>query len=207
MDARSGGTSAVRTKRNTMTDLIRCPWPSDDALMIAYHDHEWGMPLHDDRMLFEFLLLEGVQAGLSWRTVLHKRENYREAFDGFDPEKIARYNKRKIESLLKNAGIIRNRAKVESSIGNAKAFLAVAEEFGSFDRYVWRFVDGAPIVNHHKTLKQIPVTSREAEALSKDLKERRFRFVGPTIIYSHMQATGMVNDHLVTCYRHGECQA
>ncbi len=188
-----------------MTDLIRCPWPSDDPLMIEYHDREWGMPLHDDRMLFEFLLLEGVQAGLSWRTVLYKRENYRRAFDGFDPEKIARYNKRKIESLLRNAGIIRNRAKVESSVGNAKAFLAVAGEFGSFDRYIWRFVHEKPIVNHRKTVKQIPVTTREAEALSRDLKDRGFRFVGPTIMYSHMQATGMVNDHLVTCFRHGEC--
>lgn len=186
-------------------ELIRCPWPSDDPLMIEYHDREWGVPLHDDRTIFEFLILEGVQAGLSWRTVLHKRENYRKAFDGFDPEKIARYNKRKVESLLKNEGIIRNRLKVEASIKNAKAFLKTVEEFGSFDAYIWRFTDGKQIVNRWKTLKQLPVSTRISDAMSKDLRARGFSFVGTTIMYAHMQATGMVNDHMVTCWRHGEC--
>ena len=183
----------------------RCPWPATDPLMIEYHDREWGVPLHDDRTLFEFLILEGVQAGLSWRTVLHKRENYRKAFDGFDPEKIARYNKRKVESLLKNEGIIRNRLKVEASIKNAKAFLKTVEEFGTFDAYIWRFTDGKQIVNRWKTIKQLPATSPISDAMSKDLKARGFSFVGSTIMYAHMQATGMVNDHMVTCWRHGEC--
>jgi len=187
------------------TNLIGCPWPSDDPLMIEYHDREWGVQLHDDLKLFEFLVLEGVQAGLSWRTVLHKRENYRKAFDGFDPEKIARYNKRKVESLLNNAGIIRNRLKVEASIKNAKAFLKTAEEFGSFDTYIWRFTDGKQVVNRWKTLKQLPASTAISDAMSKDLKARGFSFVGTTIMYAHMQATGMVNDHLVTCWKHGEC--
>lgn len=186
-------------------DRIRCPWPAEDALMVEYHDREWGTPLHDDRKLFEFLVLEGAQAGLSWRTVLYKRENYRKAFDGFDPEKVARYNKRKVESLLKNEGIIRNRLKVESAIRNAKAFLKTVEEFGSFDAYIWRFTDGKQIVNRWKAQKQIPVSTSVSDAMSKDLKERGFNFVGSTIMYSHMQATGMVNDHLVGCWRHAKC--
>jgi DNA-3-methyladenine glycosylase I len=186
--------------------ITRCPWPADDPLMIAYHDTEWGVPLHDDRRLFEFLVLEGVQAGLSWRTVLHKRENYRRTHNDFDPVKVARYTKRKIESLLRDPGIIRNRLKVASSVSNAKAFLQVVREFGSFDRYIWGFVKGKPIVNRWKTLKQLPAVTPLAELISTDLKSRGFRFVGPTIVYAHMQATGMVNDHLVTCFRHGECK-
>ncbi len=175
--------------------------------MLEYHDREWGVPVHDDRRLFEFLILEGAQAGLSWRTVLYMRENYRRAFDGFDPEQIARYNKRKVESLLKNEGIIRNRLKVEAGVTNARAFLETVEEFGSFDAYIWRFTDGQPIVNRWKTTKQIPASTPISDAMSKDLKARGFRFVGTTIMYAHMQATGMVNDHLVSCFRHAECQS
>lgn len=197
---------AFRCERESVTtELIRCPWPADDPLMIEYHDREWGVPLHDDRKLFEFLILEGVQAGLSWRTVLYKRENYRKAFDGFDPEKIARYNKRKVESLLKNEGIIRNRLKVEAAIKNAKAFLRTVDEFGTFDAYIWRFTDGKQIVNRWKTHKGVPPTTPISDAMSKDLKARGFTFVGSTIMYAHMQATGMVNDHLVSCWRHEEC--
>ncbi|HWO57198.1 MAG TPA: DNA-3-methyladenine glycosylase I [bacterium] len=187
-------------------DFARCPWPSDDPLMLDYHDCEWGVPVHDDRRLFEFLTLEVAQAGLSWRTVLYKRENYRRAFDGFDPEKIARYNKHNVESLMKNEGIIRNRLKIEATISNARAFLKTVEEFGRFDAYIWRFTDGRPIVNRWKTTKQIPASTPISDAMSKDLKARGFRFVGTTIMYAHMQATGMVNDHLVSCFRHAECQ-
>ena len=172
--------------------------------MVAYHDTEWGVPLHDDRKLFEFLVLEGAQAGLSWMTVLKKRENYRKAFEGFDPQKVARYNKAKIRKLLGDAGIIRNRLKIESAVVNAKAYLKVQEEFGSFAAYSWRFVDGEPIVNRWKTLKQMPATSPISDAFSKDLKQRGFRFVGPTIIYAHMQAVGMVNDHTTDCFRYRE---
>jgi DNA-3-methyladenine glycosylase I len=181
----------------------RCPWPVD-ALYIAYHDTEWGAPLHDDRALFEFLVLEGAQAGLSWHIVLKKRENYRAAFDQFDPEKVARYNQNKINKLLANAGIIRNRLKIAAAIANARAFLAVQEEFGTFDRYIWRFVDGKPIINHRRSMKEIPARTKESDAMSKDLKQRGFRFVGSTICYAHMQATGMVNDHLAHCFRHKE---
>lgn len=180
----------------------RCAWPADDPLMIAYHDEEWGVPVHDDRKLFEFLMLETAQAGLSWRTILHRREGYRKAFANFDPAKVARFNKRKVESLLKDTGIIRNRLKVEGAVKNAKAFLKVQDEFGSFDAYIWRFVDGRPIQNKWKSLKQLPAITKEAEKLSKDLKQRGFTFVGPTIVYAHMQATGMVNDHTVECFRH-----
>ena len=172
--------------------------------MVAYHDTEWGVPLHDDRKLFEFLVLEGAQAGLSWMTVLKKRENYRKAFEGFDPQKVARYNKAKIRKLLGDAGIIRNRLKIESAVTNAKAYLKVQEEFGSFAAYSWRFVDGEPIINRWKTLKQMPATSSISEAFSKDLKQRGFRFVGPTIMYAHMQAVGMVNDHTTDCFRYRE---
>ena len=179
-------------------------WKKIDPPMVAYHDTEWGVPLHDDRKLFEFLVLEGAQAGLSWMTVLKKRENYRKAFEGFDPQKVARYNKAKIRKLLGDAGIIRNRLKIESAVVNAKAYLKVQEEFGSFAAYSWRFVDGDPIVNRWKTLKQMPATSPISDAFSKDLKQRGFRFVGPTIIYAHMQAVGMVNDHTTDCFRYRE---
>ena len=180
---------------------FRCPWAIDE-LYQRYHDTEWGVPLHDDRRLFEFLVLEGVQAGLSWHIVLKKRENYRVAFDRFDPEKVARYNAAKIARLLNDAGLIRNRLKIQSAIQNAKAFLKVQEEFGSFDAYIWRFVDGRPKINFWKTLKQIPARTPVSDALSKDLRRRGFNFVGSTICYAHMQATGMVNDHLVACFRH-----
>jgi len=185
----------------------RCGWCGTDPLYVAYHDSEWGVPLHDDRTLFEFLVLEGAQAGLSWLTVLRKREAYRAAFDGFDPDVVAAYNARKVRSLLLNDGIIRNRQKIEAAIANARAFLDVQEEFGSFDAYVWRFVGGKPRRNAWKSLRQIPASTSEAEALSRDLKTRGFRFVGPTICYAHMQATGMVNDHLVECFRYREIRS
>jgi DNA-3-methyladenine glycosylase I len=184
--------------------FIRCPWPTSDPLMLAYHDREWGVPVHDDRTLFEFLLLEGSQAGLSWSTILRKREGYRVAFDGFDPEQVARYGPDKVAELLANPGIVRNRAKVAAAIGNAKAFLAIREEHGSFDRYIWGFVDGKVVHNAWTRLGDLPAVTPLAETISRDLKRRGFRFVGPTIVYAHMQATGMVNDHLVTCYRHRE---
>jgi DNA-3-methyladenine glycosylase I len=183
----------------------RCAWVSvDDPLMLQYHDREWGVPVHEDRTHFEFLILEGAQAGLSWTTILRKRENYRKAFDNFDPAKVARFTARRLEKLLQDPGIIRNRLKIESSVRNAKAFLKVQEEFGSFDDYCWRFVDGKPKLNKLKSMQQIPATSPESDAFSKDLKQRGFNFVGSTIIYAHMQATGMVNDHLVDCFRYRE---
>jgi DNA-3-methyladenine glycosylase I len=183
--------------------VIRCAW-ARNALNIPYHDEEWGVPLHDDRQLFEFLVLEGAQAGLSWDIILRKRERYREVFDGFDPEKVARYGKRKVQALLKDAGIIRNRMKIAAAIGNARAFLKVQEEFGTFDAYIWRFVGGRPKQNAWSALKQVPARTAESDALSKDLKKRGFGFVGSTICYAHMQATGMVNDHLVSCFRYRE---
>ena len=183
---------------------VRCAWCGDDALYVAYHDSEWGVPLHDERRLFEMLILEGAQAGLSWLTVLRKREAYRAAFDGFDPEKVARYDGRKVRALLTNPGIIRNRLKVEAAVANARAFLTVQDEVGSFDAYVWRFVKGKPKRNAWRTLAQVPALTPEAEALSRDLRSRGFKFVGPTICYAHMQATGMVNDHLVSCFRYRE---
>ena len=182
----------------------RCPWPKSDN-DIAYHDHEWGVPLHDDRALFELLILEGAQAGLSWSTILNKRENYRRAFDQFDAKKIARYGDKKVAALLADAGIVRNRLKIAATITNAKAFLAVQKEFGSFDRYLWSFVGGKPIVNHPRSTKDVPVRTAESDALSKDLLKRGFKFVGSTIIYAFMQASGMVNDHMVTCPRHAVC--
>jgi DNA-3-methyladenine glycosylase I len=189
-----------------MTDTRkRCAWIGSD-LMREYHDSEWGVPLHDDRKLFEFLVLEGMQAGLSWSTILNKRENYRYAFHGFDPEQIARYDARKVASLLKDAGIIRNRQKIAAAVKNAQAFLRVQEEFGSFDAYSWRFVGGKPRLNHRRTLHALPARTRESDAFSKDLIRRGFSFVGPTVVYAHMQATGMVNDHLVSCYRWAEVQ-
>lgn len=184
----------------------RCPWPADNPLMLAYHDTEWGVPLHDDQKLFEFLILEGMQAGLSWSTILNKRENFRKAFDNFDPKKVARYRQAKIDKLLQDAGIIRNKLKIAAAITNAKAFLQVQQEFGSFDKYIWQFTNGRMIVNRWKTIKQIPPLSPEAETMSKDLKQRGFKFVGPTICYAHMQATGMVNDHLVSCFRYKQVQ-
>jgi DNA-3-methyladenine glycosylase I len=180
----------------------RCGWCGDDPLYVAYHDTEWGVPLHDERRLFEMLILEGAQAGLSWLTVLRKREAYRAAFDGFDPERVAAYDGRKVRALLRNPGIIRNRQKVEAAVANARAFLKVQEEFGSFDAYVWRFVKGKPKRNAWRRLAQVPAVTPEAEALSRDLRSRGFKFVGPTICYAHMQATGMVNDHLVDCFRY-----
>jgi DNA-3-methyladenine glycosylase I len=180
----------------------RCPWiKPDNQDYIEYHDKEWGVPAHDDRVIFEFLTLEAAQAGLSWYTVLRKRENYRRAFAGFDPEKVARYGKRQIASLLKNAGIIRNGAKILAAVNNAAKFLEVQEEFGTFDAYIWRFVDDKPIVHRIKRLKDFPATSAESDALSKDLKQRGFKFVGSTICYAHMQATGMINDHVLSCFR------
>ena len=182
----------------------RCAWSGTDPLYIAYHDEEWGVPIHDDPVLFEFLVLEGAQAGLSWSTILRKRDAYRRAFDRFDPRKVARYEKRKVASLLRDAGIVRNRAKIASAIKNAKAFLDVQAEFGSFDAYQWRFVNGRPIQNRWRAEGDIPPRSAQSDALSDDLKRRGFSFVGSTIIYAHMQAVGMVNDHVVTCFRHRE---
>ena len=182
----------------------RCAWAGTDPLYVAYHDEEWGVPVHDDRRLFEFLILEGAQAGLSWSTILRKRDGYRRAFDGFDPFKVVRYEERKKAALLADAGIVRNRAKIESAIKNAKAFLKVQEEFGSFDEYQWRFVDGRPIQNQRRAIGNIPARTAESDAMSEDLKSRGFSFVGSTIIYAHMQAVGMVNDHLVACFRHRE---
>jgi DNA-3-methyladenine glycosylase I len=189
----------------TSTAKRRCDWVSlDDPLHRAYHDEEWGVPVHDDRTLFEFLVLEGAQAGLSWSTILSKRENYRKAFDGFDPRKVARYDERKVRSLLSDPGIVRNNLKVRSAVQNARAYLRVQEEFGTFDSYSWRFVGGKPKVNRWRSLKQIPAKTRGSEAMSRDLLARGFKFVGPTICYAHMQATGMVNDHLVQCFRHDQ---
>jgi DNA-3-methyladenine glycosylase I len=184
--------------------MSRCGWAGTDPVYVAYHDQEWGVPVHDDTTLFEFLVLEGAQAGLSWITILRRRAAYRAAFSGFDPAKVAAYDGNRKRALLRDATIIRNRAKIDAAIGNARAFLKVQQEFGSFDDYIWRFTDGRPIRNRWRTLKQVPPTTRESELMSRDLKQRGFRFVGPTICYSHMQATGMVNDHLIDCFRHRE---
>ena len=185
----------------------RCEWGTVSQLYIDYHDNEWGVPIHDDRTLFEFLILEGAQAGLSWETVLKKRENYRKAFSNFDPVKVSRYSDKKVEALMGNKGIIRNRLKITSAINNAKRFLEVRKEFGSFDTYIWQFVNGKPITNRFKSIQEIPATTKESDAMSKDLKKRGFTFVGPTICYAHMQATGMVNDHIVGCFRYKEIKA
>jgi DNA-3-methyladenine glycosylase I len=185
-----------------MKDIKRCPWPGDDPLMIAYHDHEWGAPLHDDVKLYEFLVLEGMQAGLSWSIVLRKRENFRHAFEGFDPLKVAGYRPKDVDRLLSDPGIIRNRLKIEAAISNARCFLEAQKEFGSFDRYIWQFVHGKPIRHRFQSLSEIPSTSPESDALSKDMKRRGFKFVGSTVLYAHMQATGMVNDHLMSCFRY-----
>ncbi len=186
--------------------LTRCPWPGDDPRMVEYHDREWGVPLHDDRKLFEFLILEGMQAGLSWSTILNKRENFRKAFHGFDPERVARYTARDVKRLLGDAGIIRNRLKIEAAINNARRFLTVQQEFGSFERYIWQFVGGKPINNRVKSLSEIPARTELSDAISKDLLARGFKFVGSTIVYAHMQATGMVNDHTVDCFRYRQVQ-
>ena len=187
-------------------ELVRCAWVGRDPLAIDYHDLEWGVPVHDDRKLFEFLILEGMQAGLSWMTILRKRDNFRLAYDDFDPLKIARYAQSKFDQLLANPGIIRNRRKIEASAKNAQAFLEVQAEFGSFDTYIWQFVGGAPRVNSWKNVSELPTQTEESVAMSKDLLMRGFKFVGPTICYAHMQATGMVNDHTTDCYRYLECQ-
>ena len=185
----------------------RCTWVSvDDPLMVEYHDREWGVPVHDDRRHFEFLVLEAAQAGLSWSIVLKRREGYRRAFSQFDPAKVARFTDRRVEKLTLDPAIIRNRMKIEAAIRNARALLAIQKEFGSFDAYCWRFVDGRPKVNRRKVMREIPATSPESDAFSKDLKRRGFSFVGSTIVYAHMQATGMVNDHLVDCFRYREIQ-
>ncbi len=185
--------------------LKRCSWARGSALERDYHDTEWGVPLHDDRGLFEFITLEGAQAGLSWLTVLKKRDNYRKLFDDFDVNKIARYNKRKVESLLKNPGIIRNRLKVEATISNARAFLEIQDKFDSFDNYIWQFTNGKPVVNHWKKAQDVPASTGLSDIISKELKKRGFRFAGTTICYAFMQATGMVNDHTVDCFRHHQC--
>ena len=186
-------------------EIQRCGWvPLKDELYVKYHDEEWGLPIHNDRLLFEFLVLEGFQAGLSWRTVLYKRENFRQAFDHFDPEMVARYDEAKVAGLLSDAGIIRNKSKVLACVQNARAFLQVQQEFGSFDSYIWRFVDGKPLVNTWRSVSEIPAKTAESDLMSKDLLQRGFKFVGSTICYAHMQATGMVNDHLVDCFRYSE---
>ena len=184
----------------------RCSWCGDDPLYMAYHDEEWGVPVRDDRVLFEFLLLEGAQAGLSWITILRKREAYRELFDGFDAEKVARYTDRRLDGILTNARIVRNRLKVYGARQNARAFLAVQEKYGSFSDYIWDFVDGRPIQNRWRSMGEVPATSDVSYRLSNDMKKRGFTFVGPTIVYAHMQATGMVNDHTTDCFRHAECR-
>jgi DNA-3-methyladenine glycosylase I len=183
------------------SDKIRCGWASNE-LSILYHDKEWGVPVHDDRTLFEFLILEGAQAGLSWNTILQKRDTYRKAFDNFDPEKVAGYNAKKVQQLLRNPGIVRNRLKIAAAVENAKSFLCVQEEFGSFDHYIWQFAGGQPRLNKWKSIGQVPASTAESDTMSKDLKHRNFNFVGSTICYAFMQAVGMVNDHMVTCFRY-----
>ena len=180
----------------------RCEWCGTDPLYVKYHDEEWGIPVHDDTKHFEMIILDGAQAGLSWLTVLRKRENYRKAFDRFNPKKVAKYDEEKVEALLNNPGIIRNKLKVRSAVTNAQAFLKVQKEFGSFDKYIWQFVNGKPIINKWKSIKELPATSKESDAMSEDLKKRGFKFVGSTICYAYMQAAGMVNDHMVSCFRY-----
>lgn len=187
--------------------MVRCAWPGNDAQMLAYHDTEWGVPVHDDRVHFEYLLLDGAQAGLSWRTILYKREGYRRAFADFDPERVARFTEKDQARLLADPGIVRNRLKVAAAVTNARSFLAVQEECGSFDQYVWAFVGGAPKQSRWRTLREVPATSPESDALSKDLKRRGFKFVGSTIVYAYMQGAGLVNDHTVDCFRHTEVAA
>jgi DNA-3-methyladenine glycosylase I len=192
----------VTAETKNSAERVRCAWANNE-LAIPYHDEEWGVPVHDDRKLFEFLILEGAQAGLSWNTILNKRENYRKAFDRFDPARVARYDRKKTQQLLRDPGIVRNKLKVASAVENAKAFLRVREEFGSFDRYIWQFTGGEPRVNKRKSMSQVPARTGESDAMSKDLKRRGFNFVGTTICYAFMQAVGMVNDHIVICFRYG----
>lgn len=187
-----------------MNNVKRCAWPADDTLMIKYHDEEWGVPVHEDRLHFEFMILDAFQAGLSWRTVLYKRENFRKAFDSFRPEVIAKYEAKKIEKLLQDAGIIRNRLKIESTVKNAGIFLEIQNEFGSFDKYIWQFTNGGTLHNIRKGLKDLPAKTKESDAMSKDLKKRGFNFVGSTICYAYMQAAGMVNDHIIECFRYDQ---
>ena len=189
-----------------MESVVRCDWGRAPAEMILYHDTEWGVPLYDDRKLFEFLVLEGMQAGLSWLTVLRKRENFRRAFDGFDPEKVARYGVPKVRKLMGDAGIIRNRLKIEAAVSNARAFLKMQERHGGFNRYIWNFVDGKPVVHRRRSMRDLPARTAVSDAMSKVLREDGFRFVGSTICYAHMQATGMVNDHMVRCFRYRAVQ-
>lgn len=195
----------MTTSRKPAKEPVRCSWAGTDPTYVRYHDEEWGVPVYDDRQLFEFLLLEGAQAGLSWITILRKREAYRKAFADFDPERVARFNDKKLASLLNDAGIVRNRLKIASAVKNARAFLQVQEEHGTFSDYQWAFVGGKPLQNRRESLKQIPARTPESDAFSKDLKKRGFTFVGSTIIYAHMQAVGMVNDHVVDCFRHVAC--
>ena len=191
-----------------MSGKKRCAWAeSGNELYIQYHDREWGVPVHEDRKQFEFLILEGAQAGLSWSTVLNKREGYRKAFANFDPVKVARFSEKKIETLIQNPSIIRNRLKITSAVSNARAFLAIQKEYGSFDTYIWAFVGGKPLQNRWNTMDEVPATSPESDALSKDLKQRGLKFVGSTIMYAHLQAAGLVNDHLLSCFRYRECAA
>ena len=201
-------TPATATLPQSKQELIRCPWSMGSEKYRTYHDTEWGVPVHDDRKQFEFLILEGAQAGLSWSTILNKREGYRAAYADFDPVIVAAYDEQKIEELINNPDIVRNRLKIHASVTNAQHFLEVQEEFGSFDAYIWGFVmNHKPMINHFKTMDEVPATSPESDALSKDLKKRGFKFVGSTIIYAHMQAVGMVNDHLVSCFRYHELSA
>jgi DNA-3-methyladenine glycosylase I len=195
-------TSRRKKGAASTSDVKRCPWCKDHPLYVEYHDNEWGVPVHDDTKLFEFLILEGAQAGLSWLTILKRRDGYKKAFGHFDPAKVARFSEKKQAQLLLDPGIIRNRLKVKSAVTNAQAFLRIQEEFGSFDQYAWQFVDGERIVNRWKNISKVPATSKKSDAFSKDLKQRGFKFVGSTIMYAHMQATGMINDHLVSCFRH-----
>lgn len=189
-----------------MADLFRCPWCTKFEQYIQYHDKEWGVPVHDDKIHFEFLILEGAQAGLSWSTILKKREGYRKIFADFNPEKVARFSEKKLEKILLDPAIVRNRLKVYAAVNNAKRFLEVQKEFGGFDKYIWQFVNNKPIVNKWKTMKQVPATTRESDALSKDLISRGFKFVGSTVMYAHMQACGLVNDHLIDCFRYNHLQ-
>lgn len=181
--------------------MFRCPWCGDDELYVKYHDEEWGVPVHDDLKHFEFLVLESAQAGLSWITILRKRENYRKAYDGFDPVKVANYNNNKIEELMSNPGIVRNRKKIEASVNNAQRFLEIVDEFGSFDKYIWSFVDNKPIINQWNDISEVPSKTHLSDEVSKDLKKRGFKFLGSTIIYSHLQATGLIDDHLIYCFK------
>jgi len=194
----------MRAMTESRSTIVRCSWVGSDSLYLEYHDREWGVPVHDDRLLYEFLVLEGAQAGLSWLTVLRRRDSYRRAFAGFDPAVVAGFGSERVEAMLRDPGLIRNRRKLESAVENARAFVRVQEEFGSFDVYVWRFTDGRVIQNSWRRLEEVPASTAESHTLSKDLKQRGFTFVGPTICYAHMQATGMVNDHVVDCFRHPE---